>query len=214
MPLVTVSDLTVGFRGPALLESVSCQIDAGERIALLGRNGAGKTTFMRLLSGQLAPDHGQVAFAPGAKVALLPQDVPQDLAGTVHDVVAAGLGDERHDHDLAWKAEERLERILQDMKLPAEADFTALSAGMKRRVLLARALVAAPDLLLLDEPTNHLDVDSITWLEETLRQTTAALLFVTHDRMFMRRLATRILEIDRGRSFDWSCDYDTFLARK
>jgi ABC transport system ATP-binding/permease protein len=214
MPLVTVSDLSVGFRGPPLLENVSCQIDAGQRIALLGRNGAGKTTFMRLLSGQLSADHGQVAFAPGIKVALLPQDVPQDLIGTVHEVVAAGLGDDRHDHDVAWKAEERLERILEDMKLPADADFTALSAGMKRRVLLARALVAAPDLLLLDEPTNHLDVDSITWLEEALRQTTAALLFVTHDRMFMRRLATRILEIDRGRLFDWSCDYDTFLARK
>jgi len=214
MPLVTVSDLSVGFRGPPLLENVSCQIDAGQRIALLGRNGAGKTTFMRLLSGQLSADHGQVAFAPGIKVALLPQDVPQDLTGTVHEVVAAGLGDDRHDHDVAWKAEERLERILEDMKLPVDVDFTALSAGMKRRVLLARALVAAPDLLLLDEPTNHLDVDSITWLEEALRQTTAALLFVTHDRMFMRRLATRILEIDRGRLFDWSCDYDTFLARK
>ena len=214
MPLITVSDLTIGFRGRILLDAVSCQMEPGQRIALLGRNGAGKTTFMRLLCGQVESDSGQVALAPATRIALLPQDVPQNTAGPVRDIVALGLQDVEHELDTAWQAERQLERILSDMELPAATAFESLSSGMKRRVLLAQALVSSPDVLLLDEPTNHLDVDAINWLEDFLCRTTSTLIFVTHDRAFLRRVATRILEIDRARLFDWSCDYDTFLARK
>jgi len=212
MPLVTLHELSIGFRGPALLESVSCQIEPGERIGLLGRNGAGKTTLLRILSGEVEPDHGRVEFAAGARVSLLPQGVPGELTGSVRGVIAQGYVP--GEHDPPWQAEQRLERILLQMELPAEARFEALSSGMKRRVLLARALVSSPDLLLLDEPTNHLDVEAIEWLEEFLARWKTTLIFVTHDRAFLRKLAGRILEIDRGRLFDWSCDYDTFLRRK
>jgi ATP-binding cassette subfamily F protein uup len=214
MPLVTVKELSVGFRGPALLEGVSCQIEPGQRIGLLGRNGSGKTTFMRILAGQMPPDAGQVVLAPGTKVSLLTQDVPQDLTGSIREVVAQGLPAAAGDHDAAWQAEQRVNRVLSNMELSAESRFEELSSGMKRRVLLAQTLVSDPDLLLLDEPTNHLDLDAIEWLENFLARWNTTLIFVTHDRMFLRKLATRILEIDRGRLFDWSCDYDTFLARK
>jgi ATP-binding cassette subfamily F protein uup len=215
MSLVTISDLRIGFRGPPLLDGVSCQIEPGQRIGLLGRNGAGKTTLLRILGGEVEPDGGLVAFAPGAKVSLLPQEVPQDLTGTIEAIVAQGIppagADEEH---AAWKTEQQLKRVLTEMQLPGEVRFESLSAGMKRRVLLARAIVAQPDLLFLDEPTNHLDLTAIEWLEDFLLRWKATLVFVTHDRMFLRKLATRILEIDRGRLFDWSCDYETFLSRK
>lgn len=213
MPLLTIRDLRIGYHGPLLLDNVSCQIDAGQRIGLLGRNGAGKTTFMRIITGEVQPDGGEVSFAPGTKMSLLPQDVPPEISGRVHDVIAGGVKvcDE---HDPSWQVEQRIEQLIAEMELPAAAEFGTLSTGMKRRVLLARALVSQPDLLLLDEPTNHLDVSSITWLEEFLVRWNATLIFVTHDRMFLRKLATRILEVDRGRLFDWSCDYDTFLKRK
>ncbi|MCA9165073.1 MAG: ATP-binding cassette domain-containing protein, partial [Planctomycetales bacterium] len=227
MPLLTIRDLGIGFRGPALLDGVDCQIEAGERIGLLGRNGAGKTTFMRMLCGDVVPDHGSLEFAPGARVSLLPQDVPQDISGRIHDVVLAGAGDAFRpaanvvaneaaiDAEAAWQIEHRVEQTLSRMELDPDARFETLSSGMKRRVLLARCLSARPDLLLLDEPTNHLDIEAITWLEEfLLNRWQGTLLFVTHDRVFLRRLATRILEIDRGRLFDWACDYDTFLKRK
>jgi len=212
MPLITVRELSLGFRGPLLLDEVSCQIDAGQRIGLLGRNGAGKTTFMRVLCGDLTPDGGDVAFAPGVRLSLLPQDVPHDVVGRVIDVVSQDA--RRDEHEPAWEAEQRVDQLLANMGLSAEARFELLSSGMKRRVLLGRALASAPDLLLLDEPTNHLDVDSIVWLEDFLARWKTTLMFVTHDRAFLRKLATRILEIDRGRLFDWSCDYDTFLSRK
>lgn len=214
-PLLTIRELTIGFRGPSLLDAVSCTIEPGQRIGLLGRNGAGKTTFMRLLSGQVEPDHGEIIRAPGVRVALLQQDVPQDVQGTIAEIVARGLPvAPEDDHDAVWKGQHQLDQILTKMSLDGEARFEALSSGMKRRVLLAQALVAQPDLLLLDEPTNHLDIDAITWLEDFLARWDGAYLFVTHDRAFLRRLATRILEVDRGKLFDWSCDYDTFLARK
>jgi ATP-binding cassette subfamily F protein uup len=215
MSLITVSELRIGFRGPPLLDGISCRIEPEQRIGLLGRNGAGKTTLLRLLSGELEPDGGQVAIAPGVRVSRLPQDVPQGLTGSVREVVAQGLPHgAAQEVDSTWKAEQQLKRVLTEMSLPAEARFDVLSSGMKRRVLLARAIVAEPDLLLLDEPTNHLDLTAIEWLEDFLQRWKGALLFITHDRMFLRRLATRILEIDRGRLFDWSCDYDTFLSRK
>jgi ABC transport system ATP-binding/permease protein len=214
MPLVTIRNLAVGFRGPPLLDDVSCQIEPGQHIGLLGRNGAGKTTLMRILAGELRPDSGEVTLAPNAKVATLPQDVPHDILGPVHTVIATGVAVDMANHETAWQAEQRVKQIISRMNLPAEAPFESLSSGMKRRVLLARSLVNEPDLLLLDEPTNHLDVDAITWLEDFLSRWRGTLLFVTHDRMFLRKLADRILEIDRGRIFDWSCDYDTFLQRK
>ena len=220
MPIVTLRDVHLGFRGPPLLDGVECHVEDGQRIGLLGRNGAGKTSFMRLLSGDLAPDSGEVIFAPGTVVSYLQQDVPQELVGLVREVVATGwseaAGARRADdeHDAAWRRDHAVAQILSRMELDGERAFESLSSGMKRRVLLARALVAGPDLLLLDEPTNHLDIDAISWLEDFLGRWDGTLLFVTHDRAFLRRLATRILEIDRGRVFDWSCDYDTFLQRK
>lgn len=218
MPLITIRDLSIRFRGPALLDGVDCTIEPGQRIGLLGRNGAGKTTFMRLLRGDLQPDSGQVIFAPGTKVSLLPQEVPKNLQGSVASVVAEGVVLEQDvaddEHDAQWRSQHQVDQILSRMELDPDAKFELLSSGMKRRVLLAQSLVSSPDLLLLDEPTNHLDIDAIGWLEEFLGRWNTTLLFVTHDRMFLRKLATRILEIDRGRLFDWSCDYDTFLRRK
>ena len=212
MALITVNELRIGFRGPLLLDNVSCQIEAGQRIGLLGRNGSGKTTFMRILSGEVEPDSGDVAFAPGTSISLLPQEVPQNLTGRVLDIVASGS--QNTEHEAAWQIEQRAVHLLSSMGLPADAAMESLSSGMKRRVLLARSLVSNPDVLLLDEPTNHLDVDAISWLEEFLARCRTTLIFITHDRRFLQKLATRILEIDRGRLFDWSCDYDTFLVRK
>jgi len=221
MSLITIQDLIIGFRGPSLLDEVNCQIEPDQRIGLLGRNGAGKTTFMRLLCGQLEPDGGRVTLSAGVKTALLPQDVPQHIEGPNRSVVATGLHtdasetlDKIEQADVDWQGERQVDQIMTQMELDPDVRFETLSSGMKRRVLLARALVSQPDLLLLDEPTNHLDIEAIKWLEEFLLRTRASLIFVTHDRMFLRRLATRILEIDRGRLFDWSCDYDTFLSRK
>jgi ATP-binding cassette subfamily F protein uup len=174
---------------------------------------------MRMLCGEIEPDSGEITLAPGAFVSLLPQDVPQDLTGTIREVVTAGIARRPPDatldqHEAEWRDERRIEQILSRMELPADDRFELLSSGMKRRVLLAQAIVSEPELLLLDEPTNHLDIDAITWLEEFLLRWKTTLLFVTHDRMFLRKLATRILEVDRGRIFDWSCDYATFLRRK
>ncbi len=219
MPLATITDLSIRYRGPALLDGVSCQIEPGQRIGLLGRNGAGKTTLMRILCGEVEPDSGSIWFAAGTFVSLLPQDVPADLTGTIREIVTLGMAecdeDETLDeHEREWRTERNIAQTISRMELEENARFEVLSSGMKRRVLLARAIVAEPDLLLLDEPTNHLDIEAITWLEEFLSRWKTTLLFVTHDRMFLRKLATRILEIDRGRLFDWSCDYETFLQRK
>lgn len=214
MSLIQIHELSIGYRGPLLLDKVSCQIEAGGRIGLLGRNGSGKTTLMRIISGQVQPDDGQCTTAPKTKVALLSQDVPEHLTGTVDEVVREGLPSELTDSAHAWEADRKIDQLLGKMQLQPELEVTSLSSGWKRRVLLAQTLVADPDVLLLDEPTNHLDIDAIAWLEEFLLRWPATLMFVTHDRQFLRNLATRILEIDRGRIFDWSCDYDTFLKRK
>lgn len=218
MRLITLSDVGFTWQKPSLLDNLELAIDSGERIGLLGRNGTGKSTLMKLLSGDLTPDHGEIRRMPKMKVARLIQEIPQQAMGTIQEVVAAGLPshdpsvdeyDEEH-----WQREAALHRTLSRMNLDGEATFADLSAGMKRRVLLAQAIVQEPDLLLLDEPTNHLDIESILWLEEFLKSFEGSLLFVTHDRIFLQSLATRILEIDRGRLFDWECDYGTFLKRK
>jgi ATP-binding cassette subfamily F protein uup len=214
MALIQLTNLSIGFRGPPLLDDVSCAIEPGQRIGLMGRNGSGKTTLMRVLCSDIPPDHGERILSPGTKVSLLPQAVPRDLAGRLNEVVLSGLPPEETDDSHLWQAQEKVDRLLSRMSLDADLEVSELSSGMKRRVFLARTLISEPDVLLLDEPTNHLDIDAITWLEDFLSRWPATLLFVTHDRAFLRRLATRILEIDRGRLFDWSCDYETFLVRK
>ena len=211
MALISLEDLHIGYRGPPLLEGVDCRIRAGEKIGLLGRNGAGKTTLLRLLEGAEEPDAGKVTIEEGVRVASLPQDVPRDLRGTVGEAIRQGVaGLELAD----WEQTARVERLADRMELGLDASCDVLSSGMKRRVLLARSMVAEPDVLLLDEPTNHLDLPAIGWLEEYLVQWPGTILFVTHDRTFLQKLAGRILEIDRGRLFDWSCDYETFVKRK
>jgi ATP-binding cassette subfamily F protein uup len=218
MRLITLSDVGFTWQKPSLLDNLELAIDSGERIGLLGRNGTGKSTLMKLLSGDLKPDHGDIRRAPKLKVARLIQEVPQQPYGTIREVVEEGLAIEGGQIDLYdegdWKREAMLHQTLSRMNLDGEKAFDDLSAGMKRRVLLARAIVQEPDLLLLDEPTNHLDIESILWLEDFLKGFAGSLLFVTHDRLFLQSLATRILEIDRGRLFDWECDYTTFLKRK
>lgn len=217
MPLITVDNVSIRFRGPALLDDVSCVIEPRQKIGLLGRNGAGKTTLLKLLSGQMETDSGKIILAAGVRVRQLSQYVPTDESGTVEEIVQRAFDPEFSGEKLdleEWEAHTKTAQIMSRMELDPAARFETLSAGMKRRVLLAQAIVTDPDVLLLDEPTNHLDIPSIQWLEEFLKEYSATLLFVTHDRAFLQKLATRILEIDRGRIFDWSCDYKTFLRRK
>ncbi|MEK6236045.1 MAG: ATP-binding cassette domain-containing protein, partial [Planctomycetales bacterium] len=214
MAMISLLNVSIGFGGPNLLDDVSCKIEAGGRIGLLGRNGAGKSTLLKMLRGDVQPDHGTVAITKGVHVAYLQQDVPVGADQTVAQVTASGLTDEYRHADSEWEGERLVKQTLDQMELDGEAMFETLSSGMKRRALLSRSIVSRPDLLLLDEPTNHLDIDAIRWLEGMLLSWQGTLIFVTHDRMFLRKLATRILEIDRGRLFDWSCDYDTFLRRK
>ncbi|HMP77753.1 MAG TPA: ATP-binding cassette domain-containing protein [Kiritimatiellia bacterium] len=207
MPLISVSNISIQYGGPLLLDGASLQIDNGERICLVGRNGTGKSTLMRLLCGEEKPDTGEIAVQNGVRVGFLPQSVPRDMPGTVHDVVLEGV--DAHVED--WDAAQRAATVIARMGLDEAAAFGALSGGQKRRVLLARALVQQPDVLLLDEPTNHLDIESIQWLENFLLRYRGALLFVTHDRAFLRRLATRIVELDRGNLKSWAHPYDRYL---
>jgi ATP-binding cassette subfamily F protein uup len=240
MPILTLNDVDFGVGGPLLLDGVDLSIEPGERIALIGRNGAGKSTLLRLLAGEHKPDDGDIRAETGVRIARLEQEVPRDAAGTVFDVVAAGLGelgtllaDYHHlihadaiDTDAlatvqskiedagGWSVDQRVTETLARLDLDGDADFARLSGGMKRRVLLARALVSAPDLLLLDEPTNHLDIAAIDWLEGFLKAWPGALVFVTHDRRFLRALATRIVEIDRGQLTSWPGDWANYLRRR
>ena len=209
MALVSMRGVSVAFGGPTLLDRVDWQVERGERVGLVGRNGAGKSTLLKLLHGDLKPDDGEI-LRQGARIARLAQEVPRGRGGSVFEEVAAGDDEEGGEH----APTHAVDRVLSRMKLDADAPFESLSSGMKRRVLLAKALVLEPDVLLLDEPTNHLDIESIRWLEEYLLRFGGTLVFVTHDRTFLSRLATRIVEVDRGRLFDWSCDYSTFLERK
>ncbi|MEM6468353.1 MAG: ATP-binding cassette domain-containing protein [Planctomycetota bacterium] len=215
MALVSINDVSIRFNGPPLLDDVSAKIESGQRIGLLGRNGAGKTTLLRMLAGDHAPDNGSISLAPTTRVARLVQDVPADLSGPVNDVVIQGVDAKKlADPSQRWECEHEVEKTLTNMQLDGASEFETLSSGMKRRVLLARSIVSSPDVLLLDEPTNHLDIPSILWLEDFLSRWDKTLVFITHDRSFLQKLATRIWEIDRGRLFDWSCDYATFLKRK
>jgi ABC transport system ATP-binding/permease protein len=212
--LLNLLDVNLAFGGPAVLEHVNFQIEPGERVCLVGRNGAGKSTLMKVIMGEMKPDSGDVFRPAGSLYARLAQDVPVDLTGTVHDLVASGLrpNDDHHEED--WQRDIRVEDLITRVGVSPAQEFSTLSGGLKRRVLLARALAGQPDLLLLDEPTNHLDLESILWLEELILETKPTLFFVTHDRAFLRRIATRIVELDRGRLAGWACDYDTYLVRK
>jgi ATP-binding cassette subfamily F protein uup len=212
MPLLQLQNITLSYSAAPLLKGADLQVDAGERICLVGRNGAGKTTLMRLITGEETAQEGEITRPAGLVVSRLPQEVPAGLEGTVHDVIRAGLRLAGNEEE--WQADVRMEDLMAEMGLPGEPEFTSLSGGMKRRVLLARALVGLPDILLLDEPTNHLDLSSILWLEEFLLRAKPTLFFITHDRAFLRRLATRIVELDRGKLTSWACDYDTFLERR
>ena len=246
MALLSIQNVRVGFGGPLLLDNANLQIEHGERICLLGRNGTGKSTFMKFIHGDLAADAGEIVRQQDTRISFLPQEVPQDLHGNVFDLVASGLGplgaslthyqnvsaqvaqegsnqklladldrlQQTLDANGGWLVHQHVEQVLSHLHLAPDAAFETLSGGFKRRTLLAAALVSDPDLLLLDEPTNHLDIASISWLEDFLVRREKALLFVTHDRMLLRKLATRIVELDRAQLTSWSCDYGTFLERK
>lgn len=245
MALLNLQNIHLSFGSPALLEDVSFSIEPGERICLIGRNGEGKSTLMKIIAGEIPFDDGERLVAKGTRITRLTQEVPQDYAGRVFDLVADGLGELaeliksyhqvshevtetgseqalarmaniQHELEVAngWQLEQRVETVMSRMQLQADADFASLSGGMKRRVLLAQALAGEPQLLLLDEPTNHLDIDAIAWLEDFLLSWGGALLFVTHDRAFLKRLATRIVALDRGHISDWPGDYDNYLRRR
>ena len=209
MDLITLRDIELGFGGDPLLEGVSLAVERGERVCLLGRNGAGKTSLLKVLTGELEPDGGEIVRAPGILIGDLPQSVPDGIRGSTRSAVAAGLDDEE-----AWDSEQRIERTLSRLALDADAPFEGLSGGLQRRVLLARALVAEPDLLLLDEPTNHLDVEAIQWLEGLLSAWRGGLLFTTHDRRLLERIATRIVELEQGSVTSWPGDYANYLRRR
>jgi ATP-binding cassette subfamily F protein uup len=212
MPIVALDRVAVAFGHLPLLDEIAFQVDAGERIAIIGRNGTGKSTLLQILSGDLQPDSGLVLRQPGTRVARLVQDVPLSTDRTVADVVGEGLGTlDAHDE---WQRHHQADMVMTRLELPPAAIVDSLSGGWKRRVLLARALVGQPDLLLLDEPTNHLDIEAITWLESFLAEYRGAVVFVTHDRAFLERLATRIVELDRGRLTSWPGDYATFERKK
>ncbi|VAW51544.1 Bis-ABC ATPase Uup [hydrothermal vent metagenome] len=245
MSLIRLRNIHVGFGGPAILESISVSIEAGERLCLLGRNGTGKSTLLKVISGEVKADSGDLELKQNLKVAVLDQEPRGDLQGSIFDVVAMGLGKnakllqdyhhalhnftENHNDQTtaeleraqnqvdihnAWQLNQQVEEVLSRMQLDGDADYTSLSGGMKRRVLLAKALVIKPDILLLDEPTNHLDLSAIQWLEEQLLNYKGALMFITHDRSFMRKLSTRIIELDRGCLTSYPGNYDTYLRRK
>lgn len=213
MPLLTLNDISIRFRGPVLLDGITATIEPGQKIGLLGRNGAGKSTLMKMIDGSVVPDSGSVIIAPGTIIRQLRQDVPTGIEGTVHDVVVAGIATDIDPSD-QWEVDMHVEDTLEKIRIDGSARFETLSSGMKRRVMLAQAIASKPDLLLLDEPTNHLDIESILWLEEFLARFASTLIFVTHDRSFLQRIANRIWEIELGKLYDWSCDYDTFRKRK
>ena len=202
MTLMILKDVSISLGGPTLLDTVDLQIKRGERICLIGRNGTGKSTLLKLIHDELPPDSGMITKARGLKTALLTQEVPPDLDGSVYDIVASG------------QPHQQVQTAISRMGLDEKASYGVLSAGLKRRVLLARALVSDPDILLLDEPTNHLDIDAIVWMEQFLQRFAKTMIFVTHDRAFLDRLATRIVEIDRGTLTSFAGNYEDYLSRK
>src|SRR5512145_1625371 len=243
MPLLTLDRVSLAFGHLPLFEDASLRVEPGERICLIGRNGSGKSSLLKVVSGEIPPDAGTIWRAPGLKVARLEQDVPGAADRSVFDEVADGLGElgalvadyhhaamtvaetgegldrlgalqqELEKRD-GWRLEQRVELVISRLALPADRPMMELSGGWRRRALLGKALVSGPDLLLLDEPTNHLDIDAIRWLEEYLLGYPGAILFVTHDRSFLSSLATRIVELDRGTLTSWPGSYKSYLEKK
>jgi ATP-binding cassette subfamily F protein uup len=245
MALISLREVCWGFSQPPLLENITLQIEKGERVGLLGRNGVGKSTLLKLIGGKILPDSGDIWRQQGVTIAALEQDVPAAIGGTIFDVVADGLNENDStpakanlfpkaagpsqtgepagrilklqpglDTADGWKLLKQIESVLSRTGLDPNQKFTDLSAGMKRRALFARAIAREPDLLLLDEPTNHLDVDAIIWLEKFILRQVKTLLFVSHDRVFLQKIANSILELDRGRLVSYHCDYTSYLNRR
>ncbi len=245
MALLFLRDIHLNFGTQILLDGITFQIETGEKVCIVGRNGEGKSTLLKVIEEAILPDSGTRILQDGIKIAKLQQEVPNDMQGSVFHIIASGLGntgeliDKYHQlsHRLAedyqestldemtkvqqeiekndgWALNQKVETIISKLSLPADDEFSSLSGGMKRRVLLAQALVQTPQILLLDEPTNHLDIPSIQWLEDFLKTLQCSLVFITHDRVFLQSLATRIVELDRGNLSNWECDYETYLQRK
>lgn len=209
MSLVHLRKITISFGLPPILDHIDFSLDKRERVCLVGRNGAGKSTLMKLIAGEIMPDAGAIALERGVKIAQLGQEVPQNIRGTVLSLLTAELAQVAD-----WEVRQRVSELLSRLALDGNAEFATLSGGLKRRVLLAKALIVMPDLLLLDEPTNHLDIANIVWLEQFFTRYHGTLLFVTHDRLFLQKIATRIVELDRGNLTSWEGDYATYLQRK
>lgn len=243
MPLIRLTNVSIAFGTHALLDNAAFQLDAGERVGLLGRNGEGKSTLMKIIAGDISPDHGEIWRQPELRLAWLEQTPTLDEDDTIYEAVAGGLGElgrliaryhellthmdgseqslqalgevqHKLEADNGWQFQTRVEAVLSKLQLPADIKVGSLSGGWKRRVALARALVIDPEVLLLDEPTNHLDFESISWLEEQLLAFPGAVLFVTHDRAFLQKLATRIIDLDRGQLTSWAGNYQDYLTRK
>lgn len=242
MSLLYLRDITLNVGLPLLLDGIDLCIEPNERVGFIGRNGEGKSTLLKIVQGLITPDRGSVEYGPGCTIAALPQEVPNNLHGTIYDVVATGLHDlgsllaryhaltlqaqdkinldELHKLQQAieaqdgWSMQQRIENVLSRLELNGELVFADCSGGLKRRVLLARAFVQNPSLLILDEPTNHLDIAAIEWLENALLQYSGAILFITHDRAFLQKVATRIIELDRGKLTSWPGNYQLYLERK
>ena len=245
MALLFLREMSLSFGAAPLFNKASLQIEANERVCLVGRNGEGKSTLLKVIEGEIQADSGSRIVQDGVTIAKLQQEVPHDMHGSVFHVISEGLGnagqliEEFHDISIqmeqnytdelmerfstvqqgieeqnGWELQQKVDTIISKLELQADAEFSNLSGGMKRRVLLAQALVQEPDILLLDEPTNHLDIPSIQWLEGFLKSVNCSLVFITHDRAFLQALATRIIELDRGKLANWQCDYHTYLERK
>jgi len=242
MSLLRFEDIRLDFGEQVILRDAEFSIEPGERICLIGRNGAGKSTTLKLITGEMEPDHGKIIRRSGLIVSQLRQNLPDAMDLPVRDVILSGLknidallqqykkmsSQDLDKHGLAeleglhakidahdgWHIDQRVDATMTDLNLPANKTMSELSGGWRRRVALARALVQEPDLLLLDEPTNHLDIATIKWLEDRVYSYPGAVLFITHDRAFLQRLATRIVEIDRGKLTSWPGDYHNFLKRK
>ncbi|MEP6407443.1 MAG: ATP-binding cassette domain-containing protein, partial [Marinobacter sp.] len=241
MPLLTLDAVSLAFGMQPLLDQASMTIEAGERLCLLGRNGEGKSTLLKIVSGEVTADGGVVRLDDGAVLSVLPQNLPVNDTRTAYEAVSGAFPEtgellaefhrlsqtadeasldrlmkvqERLEALDGWRLDQKVGAILEQYGIDPEQRLNTLSGGWQRRVLLARALVTEPDILLLDEPTNHLDVPAIAWLEEALGQFRGAILFVSHDRAFIRRMATRIVELDRGHLVSFAATYDRYLDLK